>query len=196
MTKTAAKTAKKVSPKTAQKTASTSSQQAISSSQDSENKVFLLTKDGYDKLVNELDYLRNVKRREVADRIREAISYGDLSENSEYEDAKNEQAFVEGRIMELEEKVKYVKIIDEVQSRRVASVQLGSTVMARFLGHKGIPAKDVQFVIVGSTEADPLHGKISNVSPVGMALLDHRAGEVIDIHTPAGLAQYEILKVV
>lgn len=192
-----AKIAKKTSPKASSKASSASSISAShgGASQDGENKIFLLTQDGYDKLVTELDYLRNVKRREVAERIREAISYGDLSENSEYEDAKNDQAFVEGRIMELEEKVKYVKIIDEAQSRRVASVQLGSSVAVRFLGHKGSPAKDMKFIIVGSTEADPLNGKISNVSPVGMALLDHRAGETIDIHTPSGVSQYEIIKV-
>src|SRR3989338_5888440 len=85
----------------------------IDGSAAAEPRIFILTKEGYDKLVTELDYLKNVKRREVAERIREAISYGDFSENSEYEDSKNEQAFVEGRIMELEEKVKYVKIIED-----------------------------------------------------------------------------------
>lgn len=158
-----------------------------------EIKTFILTKDGYDKLVSELDYLRNVKRREVADRIREAISYGDLSENSEYEDAKNEQAFVEGRIMELEEKIKYVQIIDDNQ-KKTASVQLGGTVVVKLCGPKA-DGQQMSFTIVGSTEADPLKGRISNVSPVGMALLDHRAGEKIDISTPSGLIQYEILKV-
>ncbi len=158
-----------------------------------EHKTFILTKDGYDKLVSELEYLKNVKRREVADRIREAISYGDLSENSEYEDAKNEQAFVEGRIMELEEKVKYVQIIDE-SGKKTASVQLGSTVIVKLSGPKATGEK-LSFTIVGSTEADPIKGKISNVSPVGMALLDHRAGELLDVHTPSGVIQYEILKV-
>ncbi len=158
-----------------------------------EIKTFILTKDGFDKLVSELDYLRNVKRREVADRIREAISYGDLSENSEYEDAKNEQAFVEGRIMELEEKVKYVQIIDDNQ-KKTASVQLGGTVVVKLCGPKADETK-MSFTIVGSTEADPLKGRISNVSPVGMALLDHRAGEKIDVPTPSGIIQYEILKV-
>ncbi|MBP7898638.1 MAG: transcription elongation factor GreA [Candidatus Gracilibacteria bacterium] len=158
-----------------------------------EQKTFILTKDGYDKLVSELDYLRNVKRREVADRIREAISYGDLSENSEYEDAKNEQAFVEGRIMELEEKIKFVQIIDE-SGKKTASVQLGSTVVVKILGAKS-SGEAMSFTIVGSTEADPIKGKISNVSPVGIALLDHRAGEKLDVHTPSGVIQYEILKV-
>lgn len=158
-----------------------------------EQKTFILTKDGYDKLVSELDYLRNVKRREVADRIREAISYGDLSENSEYEDAKNEQAFVEGRIMELEEKIKFVQIIDE-SGKKTASVQLGSTVVVKIISAKS-SSEPMSFTIVGSTEADPIKGRISNVSPVGIALLDHRAGEKLDVHTPSGVIQYEILKV-
>ncbi len=159
---------------------------------ESGNKVFILTREGYDKLLSELDYLRNVKRREVADRIREAISYGDLSENSEYEDSKNEQAFVEGRIMELEEKVKYVQIIEDTQ-KKTASVQLGSTVTVKIQGGK--TASEMTFTIVGSTEADPIKGKISNVSPVGNALLDHSAGETVDVHAPSGLVHYEIIKV-
>ena len=155
-------------------------------------KTFILTREGHDKLISELDYLKNVKRREVADRIREAISYGDLSENSEYEDAKNEQAFVEGRIMELEEKVKYVQIIEDTQ-KKTASVQLGSTVTVKIQGAK--ISSQMTFTIVGSTEADPIKGKISNVSPVGTSLLDHRAGETVDVHAPSGLVHYEILKV-
>jgi transcription elongation factor GreA len=174
--------------KVAKKSAKVSVSAVLASSE--ESKVFAVTREGYDKLVNELDYLKNVKRREVADRIREAISYGDLSENSEYEDSKNEQAFVEGRILELEEKVKYAKIIDDHQ-RRTASVQLGSFVRARLVKSK----KEVEFTIVGSTEADPVKGKISNASPVGMALLDHHAGEVVSVHAPAGVIEYEILKV-
>lgn len=155
-----------------------------------EVKEFVITRDGYDKIVTELDYLKNVKRREVADRIREAISYGDLSENSEYEDSKNEQAFVEGRILELEEKIKYAKIIDDHQKKTV-SVQLGSSVKVRLVTSK----KEADFTIVGSTEADPMRGKVSNSSPVGMALLDHRPGDVVSVHAPAGFIEYEILRV-
>lgn len=175
------------------KKSSKSASSGLMSDDSTTPKTFILTREGYDKLVSELDYLRNVKRREVADRIREAISYGDLSENSEYEDSKNEQAFVEGRIIELEEKIKYVQIIDDNQ-KKTASVQLGGSVIVQIVGPKtgGSP---MTFTIVGSTEADPLKGKISNVSPVGMALLDHRAGERIDVHAPSGIIQYEILKV-
>lgn len=179
--------------KVTKKSTKSASAGSVLQGEEGEIKTFILTKDGYDKLVSELDYLRNVKRREVADRIREAISYGDLSENSEYEDAKNEQAFVEGRIIELEEKVKYVQIIDE-SGKKTASVQLGSTVIVKLCGAKA-SHQEMSFTIVGSTEADPMKGRISNVSPVGIALLDHRAGEKIDVHTPSGLIQYEILKV-
>lgn len=168
---------------------STKSSSSVDGSAPSEPKIFILTKEGYDKLVTELDYLKNVKRREVAERIREAISYGDLSENSEYEDSKNEQAFVEGRILELEEKVKYVQIIED--HKKTASVQLGSTVKIKNTKTK----VETEFAVVGSTEADPLKGKISNVSPVGSALLDRHVGEVVAVHAPSGLIEYEIMKV-
>ncbi|MCX6733931.1 MAG: transcription elongation factor GreA [Candidatus Peregrinibacteria bacterium] len=168
---------------------STKSSSSVDGSAPSEPKIFILTKEGYDKLVTELDYLKNVKRREVAERIREAISYGDLSENSEYEDSKNEQAFVEGRILELEEKVKYVQIIED--HKKTASVQLGSTVKIKNTKTK----VETEFAVVGSTEADPLKGKISNVSPVGSALLDRHVGEVVSVHAPSGLIEYEIMKV-
>ena len=168
---------------------STKSSSIVDGSAAAEPKVFILNKEGYDKLVTELDYLKNVKRREVAERIREAISYGDLSENSEYEDSKNEQAFVEGRILELEEKVKYVQIIED--HKKTASVQLGSTVKIKNTKTK----VETEFVVVGSTEADPLKGKISNVSPVGSSLLDKHVGEVVTVHAPSGLIEYEIMKI-
>ncbi len=155
-----------------------------------EEKSILVTKEGLKKLTEELDDLRNVKRREVAERIKEAISYGDLSENSEYEEAKNEQAFVEGRIIELEEKVKYAKIITE--KHQVASVQLGTKVIVKNMSRRN--AQPEEYTIVGSTEADPLFHKISNESPVGRALLDRKVGEKVKVHIPAGSVEYEILK--
>lgn len=155
-----------------------------------EDKSILVTKDGLKKLTEELDQLRNVKRKEVAERIKEAISYGDLSENSEYEEAKNEQAFVEGRIIELEEKVKYAKIITE--KHQVASVQLGTRVVVK--NHSKRNAQPEEYTIVGSTEADPLSHKISNESPVGRALLDKKAGEKVKVQIPAGTVEYEIIK--
>lgn len=155
-----------------------------------DDKSILVTKEGLKKLTEELEQLKNVKRREVAERIKEAISYGDLSENSEYEEAKNEQAFVEGRIIELEEKVKYAKIITE--KHQVASVQLGTRVVVRNLTKRN--SKQEEYVIVGSTEADPLAHKISNESPVGRALLDKKAGEKVKVQIPSGAVEYEILK--
>lgn len=151
-------------------------------------KATLVTKDGYAKLVEELEYLRNTKRKEVADRIKEAISYGDLSENSEYEEAKNEQAFLEGRILELEEKVKNAKIIGEQKAAK--SVQLGTTVHLKNLSTK----EEEVYTIVGSTEADPFGGKISNESPVGSALLDKQKGEKVEVQVPVGMVEYEIVK--
>lgn len=163
-----------------------------SAAQSNDDKVTLLTKEGLEKLKEELNYLKEVKRKEVAERLKEAISYGDLSENAEYEEAKNEQAFVEGRILELEEKIKYVKIIDE-KSKKGAVVQLGSKVLIQNLSSKSKLSEE--FTIVGSTEADPVNYKISNVSPVGKALLERRAGDSVKVATPAGIMEYKILKV-
>ncbi|MCC7197439.1 transcription elongation factor GreA [Candidatus Peregrinibacteria bacterium] len=158
-----------------------------------ESKVTLVTKEGYAKLKEELDNLRNVKRGEVAGRLKEAISYGDLSENSEYEEAKNEQAWLEGRILELEDKVKYAKIIEE--KAHLATVQLGTSVVIRsFPAAKG--AATEEYTIVGSTEADPLGHKISNESPVGAALLNKGKGDVVKVMTPNGVIEYEIISLV
>lgn len=158
---------------------------------DDDSKVTLVTKEGLDKLKEELEYLKGVKRKEVAERIKEAISYGDLSENSEYEEAKNEQAFVEGRILELEDKVKHAKIITE--HHKTKSVQLGSTVHLRNLT-KGRDELET-YTIVGSTETDVFGGKISNESPVGSALLDKQKGERIKVMIPAGNVEYQIVKI-
>lgn len=154
-------------------------------------KVTLVTKEGLDKLVKELEYLKGTRRKEVAARIKEAISYGDLSENSEYEEAKNEQAFVEGRLMELEEKVKSAKIITE-KDAGAKTIQIGSTVHLRNLTKK----KDELevYTIVGSEEADPFAFKISNESPVGSELLDKKKGDKIKVAVPAGIVEYEITK--
>lgn len=157
-----------------------------------DDKVTLVTKEGLEKLREELNYLKEVKRKEVAERLKEAISYGDLSENAEYEEAKNEQAFTEGRILEIEEKIKYAKIIDE-RSKKGARVQLGSRVVIQNLSGK--TKAEEEFTIVGSTEADPVNHKISNVSPVGKALLEREAGDMVKVVAPAGLIEYKILKV-
>ena len=155
-----------------------------------DDKITLVTKEGFQKLKEELEQLKNVKRREVAERLKEAISYGDLSENSEYEEAKNEQAFVEGRIAELEEKVKFAKIIQEKQ--HVKTVQLGTRVVVKDISRK--KSEPEEYVIVGSTEANPLERKISNESPVGSALLEKKKGDIVKVYVPNGVVEYEIMK--
>ncbi len=158
---------------------------------DDGKKATLVTKEGLQKLQQELDELKTVRRKEVADRIKEAISYGDLSENAEYEEAKNEQAFVEGRILELEEKIKNAKIITE-KHKVTKTVQLGSTVTLKNLTKANADLE--VYTIVGSEEADPFEGKISNESPVGSALLDCKKGDKVKANVPAGIVEYEIVK--
>lgn len=155
-------------------------------------KATLVTKEGLKKLKEEYEHLRTVKRKEVAARIKEAISYGDLSENSEYEEAKNEQAFVEGRILELEEKIKHAKIIAEHKATK--TVQLGTTVHLKNLSKS--KTEEEVYTIVGSTEADPFDGKISNESPVGSSLLDKKKGDTVKVVVPAGSVEYKIEKLV
>ncbi|HCW32253.1 MAG: transcription elongation factor GreA, transcription elongation factor GreA [Candidatus Peregrinibacteria bacterium GW2011_GWE2_39_6] len=147
-----------------------------------------VTKEGLKQLQQELEYLKNVRRREVAKRLEEAISYGDLSENSEYEEAKNEQAFVEGRILELEEKIKHAQIIATGKHGKV--VELGSVAVIKQV--KPREGELEEYTIVGSTEADPLNQKISNESPIGAALLDHKVGDVVEVKIPAGKVSYKI----
>jgi transcription elongation factor GreA len=153
----------------------------------------LLTREGLRKLKEELDYLKTVRRKEVAQRLKEAISYGDLSENAEYEEAKNEQAFLEGRIAVLEEKIKKAKIISEKHDHASQVVELGSHVTVVNRTERGEPET---YTIVGSTEADPLNHKVSNESPIGKALLGRARGDIVEIKAPAGRFKYEIVKIV
>lgn len=156
----------------------------------------LITKEGLKKLRDELDFLKTVKRGEIAQRLKEAISYGDLSENAEYEEAKNEQAFVEGRILELEKQVKNAKLITEHGVSKAIKgkvIDIGSVVTVR---NKTDDDEPETYTIVGSMEADPVEHKISNESPIGKALLNREKGDVIDVVAPAGKFKYEILKVV
>jgi transcription elongation factor GreA len=146
-----------------------------------------LSKDGLDKLRIELDEMTSVKRPEVAQRIHDAKEHGDLSENAEYEDAKNEQAFVEGRIQTLEALIKNATLIDEHTSND--HVQIGSTVKVSG------PDGSQTFMIVGSTEAKPTEGKISNESPVGRALLGKKKGENVTVQVPAGDIAYKIVAI-
>ena len=147
-----------------------------------------LSKDGLEKLRAELEEMVNVRRAEVATRIHDAKEHGDLSENAEYEDAKNEQAFVEGRIQQLEALIKNATIIDENHSSE--HVGLGSTVHLE--SHDG---GQETFTIVGSTEAKPAEGRISNESPVGRALLGRKKGEKVVVRVPAGDFTYTIVKI-
>lgn len=143
----------------------------------------LLTQEGLESLKKELENLKTVKRREVAERLKEAISYGDLSENSEYEEAKNEQAFIEGRIIELEKKIKNAQIISGKASK-TALVQVGSTITLSFGG--GEKKDQEKYTIVGSTEADPTQNRISNESPIGAALIGKSKGDTVTVAVPAG----------
>lgn len=153
-------------------------------------KEVILTQEGLKKLEDELETLKTVKRREVAERIKVAISYGDISENSEYEDAKNEQAFIEGRIITLEKMLRNARIIndDEVDTN---TVSIGSRVSLEDLEFK----EKVEYTIVGSAESDPLQNKISNESPVGKAILGKEKGATVDVTVPAGVIQYKILDI-
>ncbi|OFW81979.1 MAG: transcription elongation factor GreA [Alicyclobacillus sp. RIFOXYA1_FULL_53_8] len=153
-------------------------------------KEVLLTPEGLQKLEDELETLKGVKRREVAERIKLAISYGDISENSEYEDAKNEQAFVEGRILTLEKMLRNARIIhgDEVKTDLVS---IGSTVRLKDVEFD----EEVEYTIVGSAEADPGSNKISNESPVGRALIGKAAGSVVDVSVPSGTLQFHVLSI-
>ena len=150
-----------------------------------------LTKDGYQKLADELEFLLATKRLEVANRLHEAMEGGELIENAEYEAAKNEQAFVEGRIQELEMILASARVIDEkVTKGKGDLVQVGSTVTIK---EDGTSAE--KYTIVGAAEANPRDGKISNESPIGKAILNHRAGEEVNVEAPGGMFKVKIVKV-
>jgi transcription elongation factor GreA len=158
--------------------------------QEMSEKQVILTHEGLKKLEEELEYLKSVKRREVAERIKVAIGYGDISENSEYEDAKNEQAFVEGRVMTLEKMLRNARIInsDEVD---ITTVSIGSIVTVQDLEF----GETMEYSIVGTAESDPMANKISNESPVGKAILGKVKGTVVDVNVPAGIIQYKIVDI-
>lgn len=154
------------------------------------DKEVILTLDGLKRLEDELETLKSVKRREVAERIKVAIGYGDISENSEYEDAKNEQAFIEGRVITLEKMLRNARIIN---SDEIATdvVSVGVTVSVQDLEY----GDTMEYTIVGSAESDPLNNKISNESPVGKAIIGKKIGTIVDVNTPAGVIQYKILDI-
>ena len=150
-------------------------------------KEIVLTKEGLEKLERELDDLKTIHRKEVNDRIRQAKEFGDLSENAEYEDAKQEQAFIEGRIMKLEQMIRNARIIDESEYA-ADEVHLGSIVKVKDLKTNAVH----EFSIVGSAEADPVNARVSNESPLGRALVSHKKGETVDVTTPRGIVKYKI----
>lgn len=149
-------------------------------------KVIKLTKQGLDKLKVELEELKKIKRPAVIDRIKRAKDFGDISENAEYEDARNEQSFIEGRIQELEHMIKYAEVSEAHSANEVS---LGSNVTVMLDGDKAI------YEIVGSTEADPMSGKISDDSPIGSALLGAKVGETVTAETPGGSMAIKIVSV-
>ncbi|OGF27972.1 transcription elongation factor GreA [Candidatus Falkowbacteria bacterium RIFOXYB2_FULL_47_14] len=147
----------------------------------------IISQEGYDKLKQELDNLINVKRREIADRIQKAKDMGDLSENAEYSEAKDAQAFNEGRIAELSQVIKNLTIVESDHNKE--NIGMGSRVTLR-QGNK-----EINYTIVSFNEADPLEGKISNESPLGKELIDRKKGDKIRVITPRGEIEYEILKI-
>ena len=155
-----------------------------------EEKDVILTQEGYDNLDKELNYLKTEKRAEIAERIKVALGFGDLSENSEYDEAKTAQAENEVKIAELEYKLRHAKIIDEKEID-TDTVQIGNTVKVLDIEFN----EEVEYTIVGSTEVNLAENKISNESPLGEALLGAKKNETVDVNAPAGVMQYKILDI-
>ncbi|KJS21777.1 MAG: transcription elongation factor GreA [Clostridiaceae bacterium BRH_c20a] len=153
-------------------------------------KEVMLTRAGLARLEEELDNLRIVKRKEVAERIKQAIEFGDISENSEYEDAKNEQAFIEGRIITIEKMLRNAKVIED-DEREAGVVSIGSTVTLKDIEFDEV----IEYKIVGSAEADPLQNLISNESPVGRSLLGKKEGNIVDVDAPVGKLKFQVLDI-
>ena len=156
----------------------------------SETKKYVMTYEWIKKLEDELEYLKTVKRKEITEKIKVALGYGDLSENSEYDEAKNEQAFVEGRIIQLENMLRNASVIDESELEKDV-VSIGSIVKVKDFEFD----EEVEYHIVGSAEADPMENKISNESPVGKALIGKKVGDVVEVAVPDGVSKYEVLEI-
>lgn len=150
----------------------------------------IITKEGLQNLEKELEYLKVTKRKEVSERIKKALAFGDLSENSEYDEAKNEQSLVEMRILEIEKIIKTSKVLDE-KDIDTNSVFVGCKVSIQDLDK----SEKYEYKIVGSSEADPINHKISSDSPIGMALLGSKAGDDVKAHTPSGIRNFKILEI-
>jgi len=154
------------------------------------DKDVILTRAGYEKLKATIEELETVKRREVADRIREAREFGDISENSEYDDAKNEQALLEARIARLKEQLRAARVVD-TDDVTTDVVSVGTKVRVEYVDD----GDRVEYQIVGSAEADPSQNKLSNESPVGRAVLGHKKGEVVEVAAPAGAIKLKIVSI-
>ena len=156
----------------------------------SEAKKYVMTYEGVKKLEEELEYLKTLKRKEVTEKIKVALGYGDLSENSEYDEAKNEQAFTEGRILQIENMLKNASVVDESEIP-AGTVAVGATVKVKDYDFDEV----VEYTIVGSAEADPMNFKISNESPVGKALIGRKVGDIVEATVPDGVSKFEILDI-
>ncbi len=152
--------------------------------------VTVLTRNGEAKLKAELDELKSVRRREIAEKIKVALSFGDLSENSEYDEAKNEQGIIESRIAEIEATLAHAQVIDD-DDISTEKVGIGTTVKLLDIEM----AEEMEFRIVGTKEADINTGKLSDESPIGAAILGHKVGETVDVETPSGLLRFEVLDI-
>jgi transcription elongation factor GreA len=153
-------------------------------------KKYVMTYEGVKKLEEELEILKTVKRKEITEKIKVALGYGDLSENSEYDEAKNEQAFTEGRILQLENMLKNASVVDETDIT-TDKVSVGSVVKVKDYEFDEV----VEYTIVGSAEADPMNFKISNESPVGMSLVGKKIGDIIEVIIPDGVNKFEVLDI-
>ncbi len=153
-------------------------------------KEVILTPEGYEKLKQEIDYLQNDKRREVAERIRIAREFGDIAENAEYDDAKNEQAMLEHKIMQLEERILSARVITKKEISK-DTVSVGSHVRLRDLQ----AAKTFEYHIVGSVEANPNENKLSHESPIGKAIIGHKKGDTVEVSAPRGALKFKILEI-
>lgn len=156
----------------------------------SQTKKNIMTYEGIKKLEEELEYLKTVRRKEITEKIKVALGYGDLSENSEYDEAKNDQAFNEGRIIQLENMLKNAVVVDESEIP-TDKVSVGSIVKVMDYEFD----EEVEYAIVGSAEADPMNFKISNESPVGSALIGKKVGDVVEVAVPSGVSKFEVLEI-
>jgi transcription elongation factor GreA len=156
----------------------------------SEVRKYIMTYQGVKKLEEELEFLKTVKRKDITEKIKVALGYGDLSENSEYDEAKNEQAFTEGRILQLENMLKNASVIDE------ADIPSGTVAVGTIVKVKDYEFdEEVEYTIVGSAEADPMNFKISNECPVGSKLIGKKIGDVVEVVVPEGISKFKVLDI-